>query len=264
MKKDKRDNKNNKILLFALFLAFALIIAASFVSSANATVTDITPSANTQQPLSTADLDKLSNLASQNPEDIAGTGVSYLRSEWAKIIQQKAPFLWTTHSFLLAHQTLFKVLLNHSYEFTWSFLWILIIWLYLANFGSDMFNVLGIIKQKVGIVIGLVFAVLIAWTGVINWLVTRIIYLLTAPAAWWQRLIIWAVAIAVLIGLGYLESILKKYLDAYLKAKRLAGIEEKTEELEAESKGREEGRKAAEPIKEIRKKMSKMNLGENI
>lgn len=238
-----------KILLSIMTLGLILSLAI-FISLIRAqTSSDIIPGVDTT---------KIAQIGAQiqTPEAAKEAGTAYLKQELAKIIQDKAPFLAAFHAFLLEHQTIFKWILNREYGFTAAFFCVLALWIYLASFGTKIFNSLGIIEAKIGIAIGILLAIILAHTNGINWLVERALYVINAPAAWWMRAILWAVFIILFIAAVYFENMLKKSLEEAEKKAKEEKLEQKLKELEAESKGREEGRKITEPIRKMKKDLS--------
>jgi len=229
---------SHKLILLAFMLALGIILFACIVHAVDEPpMPEIIPG---------MDLEKLSQQAEKTPEELANESSQYLREEWAKIVQKKLPFLWSTHQYLLSHQIIFKVLLNREYSFTWSFFIVLFVWIYLVSFFQGIFDNLGIIKQHIGWIIGIMCAVILAQIKVINFVVDKTLYLVYSQEAWWMRLVIWIVIIVIATLFVYLRYAFSDLFEAMKKAKKAKELEEKVEVLEAEAKGREEKRRIEE------------------
>lgn len=197
----------------------------------------------------------------QTPEQAANVTSEYLKKEWAEVVQKRAPFLWEIHSFLLEHQAPFNIILNRNYSFTLGFFLVLFLWIELLLLGSDLFNAWGIIKQKIGLVVGFLVTIIIAQLGALNWVVDRSLYLVFSQEAWWLRLLLGGVVLGLLIAFAYFERELKAYFSALEKEHQLEVAKESVEELEEESKGRKEGFDLMAPFRKAKKEMFDAGTG---
>lgn len=230
--------KEHNLILSVLFIIASIILLVYIVHAADEpSIPEIIPG---------LDVEKLSEQAEKTPEQLAEESSAYLRGEWAKIFQKNFPFLWSIHQYLLSHQVVFKILFKKEYSFTWIFLFMLILWIYLASLAEKIFDSLGFVRKEIAWVMGILTAVILAQINFINWIVNGVHYLVNSQEAWWMRLIIWVIVL-ILISLFFaLREALGVYLKQLKKEKKEKEVEEKVEVLEAEARGREEKRKIEE------------------
>jgi len=174
----------------------------------------------------------------------------YLKQEWSNIIA-KIPIIGKIHTFFLAHPLPFKILFNYQYEISLTFILIVILWLFTITVTSDLIRASGLVKGVITLLIGLGTAIIFAQINLLKVISTKSLDLIYTKEAWWIRLILWLVFIAILAVLYYAEKILGKTLKKNKEAKEKAEVKQKVEEHEEFVKGAEEAEKITKGFEQI-------------
>jgi predicted membrane protein len=174
-----------------------------------------------------------------NPEDIQN---QFLKQRWSDMISNST-YIGPVHKFFVAHPLIFQIIFAHAYEFSWEFLFVIIFWLLFLTSSSKIIQSTEIVKGGISLLMGLVLAVIIAQTRILNYLAKALSDFLFAQESWWIRLIVGIVVFAAVIILYYLAGMISKQIKA-----------NKKKQLEKEQKqGVKELKELSTGIKEVKR-----------
>ncbi len=175
-----------------------------------------------------------------NPEDIPTSPDQikdkYLVKEWSDLISRNV-YLGPAHNFLLTHQTLMKILFGDPYAISFTFLVIVLLWLFIGAKSGQLFEASGILKGGATIIAGFVFTVLLAQTTILRTIAKLCLDIITSSANWWIRFIAAIMLVFLFFIISYLLSIARKAMIENRAKKKEEKRDERDEELKALEKG---------------------------
>ena len=104
------------------------------------------------------------------------------------------------------------------------------------------------VKSIFATLIGIASTIILAQIGLINWIVSSFLYLVSSQEAWWIRLIFWIILLVVLFIVYYLKNMALQEIKKNKESKEKADIKERVKESESFVKGIKEGQKITKDL----------------
>jgi len=249
--------KEKKILLLASLAIFALVIIVLLagvynVSAVDSAVTDaigVNP-------------ESLDNIP-RTQEEAGDKASNYLRQEWNKLLTNNK-LIGPIHNWSIGHPLFFQILFNEPYSFSLVFIWIVILWIFLA------FNVSKVISSSfdsgpfLGISFGVGASIVLAQIGVIGGIVKFALKFIYAQEAWWMRLILGLVCLFFLVLFYFLNIYLKDWIKELKEERKKKDIEYGVKESRKFIEGVKEGQELSKEIRKLKKKKPFVDYGAGI
>jgi uncharacterized membrane protein len=172
----------------------------------------------------------------------------YLKQEWMNIVS-KHKVIGPVHNFFVAHPLLFQILFAHPYEISVTFLFILILWVFVLVTTADVLGKSGILKGLLPFAIGIGAAIILAQVRAIQALSNFFVNLVFAKDAWWIRLIVWLLIMLTLVIFYYIGRITAAKMKKSREEKEKKATEEKAEQTEKKLTALEKGMKEGTELK---------------
>ncbi len=169
----------------------------------------------------------------------------YLSQEWKKILLEK-PIIASTDSFLRKIDLFFLVLFGQSYDLTFAFFLLFILWLIVFLKAEETLEYIGLPKlySYLG---GLGIAMILAQIGLLRLIITGLVYILYSSDSTFRKVIFFVVIFLVLVLIYVTWSVINKKMKERKKKKLEEKAEKKEKKLikitEAVEEGMEEGEK---------------------
>lgn len=145
----------------------------------------------------------------QNPEEITD---KYLKKEWAKIISNSTIY-GPVHKFLMNNQIISLILFGTNYEFSLTFILMVIFWIIALYIIINSIRTLAVERTIwLSISSGLLITLALSQTRIFHFISKTLIDLISSRTTWWARAtIVFAVCIIIILE-GYLGKLLVSYL----------------------------------------------------
>ena len=181
----KRVNNQYISILLGIIIIFISLVPLSLGEEQDPrqAIGDIVGVNGSAIPLSEEEFDEVKN--------------EYLKKEWSKVIEN-TPFIGAIHKYLLAHPLLTKIPFGTAYEFTPTFLLVIIFWIYFL-FGFYRINDYNVFSKTTSFFIALGMTVILAQVKLYYGLSKYLTDILINQSNWWIRGIIIIVTIVILM-----------------------------------------------------------------
>jgi hypothetical protein len=235
-------------LLIGLFVVFSVLIFA-FACALDENASKAVAGGDAQSPG-----EAIEGTIGINPEELPQTPEEakekYLQKEWTKIIANSTLF-GPVHRTFTAYPIPFKILFGMPYEFSLTFLFVLIFWVWLALSIERPINAYGLFGMKGFWFSGLLalgISIISAQLKIFVFAANGILTLIMSKESWLWRLVIIIVLFVVLFVLHQLSRKFSKSIKASKEIKAKKELEQKVEKHEAFVKGAEEGQELVSEI----------------
>lgn len=173
-----------------------------------------------------------------NPDDLS-TDIDelkskYLTQEWEELVN-KNKFLGPVHRFLKSF-FLIKILFGEQYSISITFFLIFIFWIFTAIKSGNIIKSSEIIRGTSAVIIGFLFSIVLAQTGIFNSIAVYMVSVIFSPEQWWMRLILGAIALAIILIIAYISALTEKAIKENKQTQKQSKSEQTQKELEAVSR----------------------------
>ncbi len=168
----------------------------------------------------------------------------YLSQEWKKILLEK-PIIAATDSFLRKIDLLFLVFFGQSYDLTFAFFLLFVLWLIVFLKAEETLEYIGLPKlySYLG---GLGTAMILAQIGLLRIIITGLVYILYSSDSTFRKVIFFVVIFLVLVLIYVTWSVINKKMKERKKKKLEEKAERKEKKLIKITEAVEEGMKEGE------------------